>query len=317
LHCEGRVASGFFVERDRLVATLMGLCNDLKPPMVELADGRRLQGKVHQFANFIELMTIEVPGAHASPLPLGDASTLQQGELVYFAGSPFGLAGSVSQSMISHSGRVKDGHLVFQLDGNVNPGSIGGPVLDARGNVVGIVEASVPESSGLGLAIPVDYLYLSSPPLAEVPIEFDASAWDQMVRRFAPDRRPIAGAALADQRGMVVNVFARAERQPSPETFRFQIRRDGEVVCSPNAEPASWQPTADYVEGKTWTQLHEPTIRVWLARVLLDLGNCPLFPRNLYRYDVVLVRRDGGGKPVEIDGSLPERFLRQWPDSEE
>jgi S1-C subfamily serine protease len=95
-----------------------------------------------------------------SPVPLGDASRLQVGQIVIALGNPNGLAGSVTAGIVSALGRslpTKAGRVVdevIQTDAALNPGNSGGALADSRGRLVGVNTAVA--GIGLGLAVPIN-----------------------------------------------------------------------------------------------------------------------------------------------------------------
>ena len=95
------------------------------------------------------------------PAPLGQSATLRVGEWVIAIGNPLGLHHTVTLGIVSAKARsLADGELEFlQTDAAINPGSSGGPLLNLRGEVVGITTAMLSrmgENSGLNFAIPID-----------------------------------------------------------------------------------------------------------------------------------------------------------------
>src|SRR4051794_14773442 len=110
-----------------------------------------------------DLAVVRARGTTPPPAVLGDAATLQVGQLVVAVGNPFGLAGSVTAGVVSALGRslpTRDGRTarvvedVIQTDAALNPGNSGGALADARGRVVGINTAVA--GWGLGLAVPIN-----------------------------------------------------------------------------------------------------------------------------------------------------------------
>jgi serine protease Do len=96
-----------------------------------------------------------------SVLPLGDSEALDVGELVIAIGNPLGLNHTVTSGMISAKERIvpaEQGSLLdyLQTDSAINPGSSGGPLLNLRGEVVGINTAIVSDAQNIGFAVPID-----------------------------------------------------------------------------------------------------------------------------------------------------------------
>jgi serine protease Do len=128
---------------------------------VELHDGRKLAAKLVGRDDLGDLALLKLEGDAKFPyLELGDASAVQVGEIVIAVGNPFGvLANSVSLGIVSGRGRhLMQGEMfggLLQTDATVHPGNSGGPLLNARGEVVAISNAKI-TGAGLGFAIPID-----------------------------------------------------------------------------------------------------------------------------------------------------------------
>jgi S1-C subfamily serine protease len=115
--------------------------------------------------NDIALLKIDL-GAHKfAPLTLGDSTGLQVGQRVLAIGNPFGLQSTLTTGVVSALGRtVQTGDETFidqaiQTDAAINPGNSGGPLLDSRGEVIGIdsaITSPTQSSAGIGFAIPIN-----------------------------------------------------------------------------------------------------------------------------------------------------------------
>jgi S1-C subfamily serine protease len=113
---------------------------------------------------YVDLAVLEVVNAPANvfkPLPLVYSSTLKVGDTVIAVGNPYKLAGSMTTGIVSQLGRTITENTtnyaianIIQFDAPINPGNSGGPLLNNRGQVVGITTAIVQDSQGLGFAIP-------------------------------------------------------------------------------------------------------------------------------------------------------------------
>ena len=107
-----------------------------------------------------DLALVKIDGAkdlHA--LPLGNSSDLKVGSWVVAIGSPFGLEQTVTQGIVSGKGRVIGSGPYddfIQTDASINPGNSGGPLINMKGEVIGINTAINPSGQGIGFAIPID-----------------------------------------------------------------------------------------------------------------------------------------------------------------
>jgi len=115
--------------------------------------------KVHDLA----LLKIDAP--NLQPVTLADSSGLTVGQMVYAIGNPFGLNGTMTRGIISSIRSIKgsSGELIedaIQTDAAINPGNSGGPLLNSRGEVIGIntmiASNGADQSSGIGFAIPIN-----------------------------------------------------------------------------------------------------------------------------------------------------------------
>ncbi|WP_133541431.1 trypsin-like peptidase domain-containing protein [Microbacterium sp. BK668] len=124
------------------------------------ADGTELAAAVAGSDPLSDLAVLRADGPTPRPVPWGDASNLQVGQLVVALGNPLGLAGSVTAGIVSALGRslpTRAGRVideVIQTDAALNPGNSGGVLADSRGRMVGVNTAVA--GVGLGLAVPIN-----------------------------------------------------------------------------------------------------------------------------------------------------------------
>ena len=104
-----------------------------------------------------DLVILHVSALGKLPLPLDDSDTVLVGETVYAVGNPHGLEGTFSQGIIS-SVRTVGTDKLLQLTAPISPGSSGGPVLNDRGNVIGVSVATFRGGQNLNFEIPSNYL---------------------------------------------------------------------------------------------------------------------------------------------------------------
>lgn len=122
--------------------------------------GKTLDATVVGVDEETDLALLKVSGAALSPLPLGDSDALRPGQLVFAFGSPLGLDNTVTMGVVSAVGRqleADDPMVYIQTDAPINPGSSGGPLVDAHGRVVGINTLILSQgggNEGLGFAAP-------------------------------------------------------------------------------------------------------------------------------------------------------------------
>jgi serine protease Do len=196
------IGSGFVIDREGHVATNNHVIANARNVSVAFSDGSVYTAKVIGSDPFSDSAVLELQNVSAEkliPLPLGNSSNLAVGDEVAAIGSPFGLTGSMSTGVVSGLGRlipslaappgnnnnnndtnnddndtIIDGGQAFsipniiQTDTAINPGNSGGPLLDLKGEVIGMNTAGLSESgasSGVGFAVPSDTLKVILPAL--------------------------------------------------------------------------------------------------------------------------------------------------------
>jgi len=131
---------------------------------VTLADDRVFPGKLIGYDNLLDLALVRIDAKNLTPATLGDSSAVDVGEWVMAVGSPFGLSQSVTAGIVSALDRGK-GNLpaanegYIQTDASINPGNSGGPLVNLKGEVIGINTMILSQSGGsqgVGFAIPIN-----------------------------------------------------------------------------------------------------------------------------------------------------------------
>jgi len=154
--------SGFIYSADGLIMTNAHVVSGTDTVEVVLRDGRRLTGKVLGSDTLTDVAVIRVQEKNLPVVNLGNSDTLRPGEWAIAIGNPLGLDNTVTAGIISATGRsssqvgVPDKRVGFiQTDAAINPGNSGGPLLNQRGEVIGINTAIIGGAQGLGFAIPI------------------------------------------------------------------------------------------------------------------------------------------------------------------
>jgi S1-C subfamily serine protease len=157
--------SGFIVDRQGIVLTNAHVVSNADRVTVTLKDGRSFEGEVSGIDQVIDLAVVKInPRGENLPLAsLGDSSNIRVGDWAIAVGNPLGLNNTVTLGIISTLDRssaeagIPDKRIDFiQTDAAINPGNSGGPLLNERGEVIGINTAIRADANGIGFAIPIN-----------------------------------------------------------------------------------------------------------------------------------------------------------------
>ena len=154
------VGSGFIIATDGYVLTNHHVVDGADEIYVTLTDQRELKGKLIGSDQRTDVALVKIDATGLPALKVGDPSRVRVGEWVVAIGSPFGLASTVTAGIVSAKGRETGDYLPFiQTDVAVNPGNSGGPLLNMRGEVIGInsqIYSRTGGFMGISFAIPID-----------------------------------------------------------------------------------------------------------------------------------------------------------------
>ena len=154
------VGSGFIISQDGYVMTNAHVVADAETIYVTLPDKREFKAKLIGSDKRTDVALLKIEATGLPRLTLGDSDKIRPGEWVLAIGSPFGLDNSVTAGIVSAKGRDTGDYLPFiQTDVAVNPGNSGGPLINLRGEVIGINSQIYSRSGGymgISFAIPID-----------------------------------------------------------------------------------------------------------------------------------------------------------------
>ena len=154
------VGSGFFISSDGFLLTNHHVVDGADEIYVTLSDKREFKGRVVGSDRRTDVALVKIDATGLPKLPVGDSAKLRVGEWVMAIGSPFGLENTVTAGIVSAKGRETGDYLPFiQTDVAVNPGNSGGPLLNLRGEVIGInsqIYSRTGGFMGISFAIPID-----------------------------------------------------------------------------------------------------------------------------------------------------------------
>ena len=175
----GSVGSGFVYDNLGHIITNAHVVDGATKATVTFLDGSQYDAEIIGIDKFTDIAVIKVSEKPRllHPLQIGDSSQLHVGEQVAAIGNPFGLSGSMTSGIVSQMGRLlpsQDSGFsipdVIQTDAAINPGNSGGPLLNMKGQVVGIntaIQSASGGNSGIGFAVPSNTAIKIVPSLIE------------------------------------------------------------------------------------------------------------------------------------------------------
>ncbi len=165
------LGSGFIIQSDGLIATNLHVIAEARPITVKTSSGDKYPVQaVHASDAKLDLALLKIDAQELPALPLGDSDAVENGQSVIALGNPFGLNNSVVSGVISGTREI-DSRDMLQLAIPIETGNSGGPLLDMRGQVLGLLTMKAQYTANLGFAMPVNALkkLIESP--NPVPIE--------------------------------------------------------------------------------------------------------------------------------------------------
>jgi serine protease Do len=157
---QNSLGSGVIVSNEGHIVTNYHVVDQVDEIEVQLSDGRTKKAQLVGADSQLDLAVLKIDNPGVKPLKLADSDTVQAGDFVLAIGNPFGLQETVTDGIISWKGQPNSTDLrrdLLQTNAAINPGNSGGPLINLRGEVVGINEQIVSSSGGsqgIGFAIP-------------------------------------------------------------------------------------------------------------------------------------------------------------------
>src|SRR5437867_1675733 len=157
---QNSLGSGVIVTNEGHIITNTHVVDQVDEIEVQLSDGRTKKARLVGADSQLDLAVLKIDDPSVKPLKLADSDTVQPGDFVLAIGNPFGLQETVTDGIISWKGQPNSTDFrgdLLQTNAAINPGNSGGPLINLRGEVVGINEQIVSSSGGsqgIGFAIP-------------------------------------------------------------------------------------------------------------------------------------------------------------------
>ena len=259
-----KTGSGFFVTETGVIATNAHVARDEGSLITNLPDGQHLEGKVVYIDEDLDIALVKVSGENFPHLALAAADTVRQGESVFAIGNPAGaMQFSMTKGIVSAVGKFKDAGpgTWIQTDTPINPGNSGGPLVNMRGEVVGLNTLKLIKKNTTGIAFA-----LSASDLLEV------------LHRFYPT-------TAASQTVMPTND---ASAKNAPMSAEQEVQPDNASSANTFAKPTGTVKFTEprgaeiYIDGQfvgnipSTLQLSEGT-----HKILIKDGKSPDWPKDL------------------------------------
>src|SRR5436309_7023356 len=154
---QNSLGSGVIVTNEGHIITNNHVVAQVDEIEVQLSDGRTEKARLVGADSQMDIDMLKIDNPSIKPLVFADSDSVQVGDFVLAIGNPFGFDETVTDGIISYKGRTSDIGELLQTNAAINPGNSGGPLINLRGEVIGINTAIISTSgtsAGLGFAIP-------------------------------------------------------------------------------------------------------------------------------------------------------------------
>jgi serine protease Do len=306
-----RVGSGIILSTDGYVLTNQHVVEQAAEIEIQLMDDRKFMAKVIGRDARTDLALLKVEATDLPVLPLGDSDKLEVGELVLAIGNPFGLVSAVCLGIVSGMGGALGGAGAFddyiQTDASVNPGNSGGPLLNMRGEVIGINTAVIPNRR-VAFAIPINLAKTLLPDLQAKTLLPDLQAkgriaWGFLGVSIQDLNKELASAlGVQDAKGALVNNVISGQPAETAGIKRGDVivQFDGKPVSNVRAlqRAVSFTPVGKQVQLQVLRQGK-------LEAILAKVGEASTAER---RASSPPPRRDMGMTVEELDQEKAKKF---------
>jgi serine protease Do len=187
MRTEQSLGTGFVVRPDGWIATNLHVVVGGPRVKVTLRDGRDLDVvEVLNASTNYDLALVRVEAKGLPTLKLGDSDAMRPGDSVVAIGNPMGLEDTVSNGLVSGRRKVDSGFEVLQVSAPISPGSSGGPLINDRGEVIGIATRVLTQGQNLNFAVPIRYLV----PMMKQPDPMPFKQFAALVAQIAEAHQP-------------------------------------------------------------------------------------------------------------------------------
>lgn len=259
------LGSGFIISSDGYILTNAHVVEGASDIYVTLTDKREFKAKVVGSDERTDLALIKIDATNLPKMPIGDSKAIRVGQWVLAIGSPFGLENTVTAGIVSAKSRDTGDYLPFiQTDTAVNLGNSGGPLVNMRGEAIGVNSQILSEtggSIGISFAIPID----------------EAMRVTEQLRTLGRVVRGRLGVEVKDlprELAEAINIkgqgafVARVERGSPAEKGGIQA---GDIILKFDNQPIEHSSDLPRAVGETRPGTHS-TVQIWHRGTVRDVG---------------------------------------------
>jgi serine protease Do len=261
------LGSGFIITKDGYILTNQHVVENPGTVTVTTQDGHNYTAKIVGHDDKSDIALLKIDAKHdLAVAPLGNSEDLKVGEWVMAIGNPFGFDHSVTAGIVSAKGRFIPGNYedFIQTDASINPGNSGGPLIDLRGDVVGVncaIYTHTGASMGIGFAVPIDLVKEELPQLKSSGKV--VRGWlGVYIQKVTPELAESLG--LADSRGALV-----AKVLDNGPAKAAGVKR-GDVIVAFDNQPVDDSRELPLLIGRTDLG-HKGTLKVIRDKQTIDL----------------------------------------------
>lgn len=269
------LGTGFIIDASGLILTnnhVVAGADEIKIYFTEASDEKPTDGEVVGRDPEIDVALIKVKTKREIiPVTLGDSDALEVGEYVMAVGNPFGQGHSVTHGIISAKGRLAPDFPLasyIQTDAPINPGNSGGPLVNLRGEVIGINNAIDQRAQGIGFAIPINIVKKVLPQL-RTKGSVSRGYIGVLVNELSPEVAPKIGVDPEISAPFVTHVYPgepadQAGVKPYDVILEFAgkpIHSGGDLIAAVTSVPVD-----ETVPMKVLRGSHEKTLKVKIAQ---------------------------------------------------